>query len=217
MMMWWHGLSMVGSLAVTAPIGVAIAIWLVAGRSWHLTAAWCALFGAGMALVVATKVAFMGWGMGVKAVEFAGFSGHAMRAAAVFPVAFFLLVRNRTLPWRVAATVAGVALAVLIAISRVYVEAHSVSEAVTGCILGLLVAASFIWYASVQQHMVMSRWLLLMCLPIVLIAPRVEPVPAEQWIAQLAMHLSGRDQTYTRAIWRKPKTLQHSSSGGFSL
>ncbi|WP_374359707.1 phosphatase PAP2 family protein [Pseudoduganella danionis] len=217
MMMWWHGLSMVGSLAVTGPIGVAIAIWLIAGRSWHLTAAWCALFGAGMALVVATKVAFMGWGVGVEAVEFAGFSGHAMRAAAVFPVALFLLVRTRALPWRVAATAAGVALAVLIAISRVYVEAHSVSESVTGCILGLLVAVSFIWYASVQQHMAMSRWLLLMCLPIVLIAPRVEPVPAEQWIAQLAMHLSGRDQTYTRAIWHKPKSLQHSSSAGFSL
>lgn len=210
-MMWWHGLSLVGSLAVTGPIGVAIALWLVAGRSWHLTAAWCALFGAGMALVVATKVAFMGWGVGVEAVEFAGFSGHAMRAAAVFPVAFYLLVRTRTLAWRSVAVAAGVLLAVLIAVSRVYVEAHSVSESVTGCILGLLVACSFIWYASVSQHMVLSRWLLLMCLPIVLIAPRVEPVPAERWIAQLAMHLSGHDRAYTRAIWHKPKNLQPAS------
>lgn len=210
-MMWWHGLSLVGSLAVTGPIGVAIAIWLVAGRSWHLTAAWCALFGAGMALVVATKVAFMGWGVGVEAVEFAGFSGHAMRAAAVFPVAFYLLVRTRPLAWRCGAVAAGVLLAVLIAVSRVYVGAHSVSESVTGCILGLLVACSFIWYASVSLHMVLSRWLLLMCLPIVLIAPRVEPVPAERWIAQLAMHLSGHDQAYTRAIWHKPKNLQPAS------
>lgn len=210
-MMWWHGLSLVGSLAVTGPIGVAIALWLVAGRSWHLTAAWCALFGAGMALVVATKVAFMGWGVGVEAVAFAGFSGHAMRAAAVFPVASYLLVRTRMLAWRSVAVAAGVLLAVLIAVSRVYVEAHSVSESVTGCILGLLVACSFIWYASVSQHMVLSRWLLLMCLPIVLIAPRVEPVPAERWIAQLAMHLSGHDQAYTRAIWHKPKNLQPAS------
>lgn len=217
MMWWWHGLSLVGSLAVTGPIGVAIAIWLVAGRSWHLTAAWCALFGAGMALVVATKVAFMGWGVGVEAVEFAGFSGHAMRAAAVFPVACYLLVRTRPMLWRVAATIAGVVLAVLIAISRVYVEAHSVSEAVTGCMLGLLVATSFIWYASVREHLALSRWLLLMCLPIVVIAPRVEPVPAERWIEQLAMHLSGRDQAYTRAIWRKPKILQHTPAAGFSL
>ncbi|WP_229633522.1 phosphatase PAP2 family protein [Duganella qianjiadongensis] len=217
MMWWWHGLSLVGSLAVTGPIGVAIAIWLVAGRSWHLTAAWCALFGAGMALVVATKVAFMGWGVGVEAVEFAGFSGHAMRAAAVFPVAGYLLVRTRSLSWRAAATAAGVALAMLIAISRVYVEAHSVSESVTGCLLGLLVAMSFIWYASVREHLALSRWLLLMCLPIVVIAPRVEPVPAERWIEQLAMHLSGREQTYTRAIWHKPKSRQYTPSAGFPL
>jgi membrane-associated phospholipid phosphatase len=205
MMMWWHGLSVAGSLAVTGPIGVAIAIWLVAGKSWHLTAAWCALFGLGMALVVATKVAFMGWGVGVESVEFAGFSGHAMRAAAVFPVALYLLVRTRTLGWRVAAIAAGVLLSALIALSRVEVQAHSASEALTGCLLGLLVAVSFIWYASVREHLALSRWLLLLCLPIVLIAPRVEPVPAERWIAQLAMHLSGRDQPFTRAIWEVPK------------
>ncbi|WP_229211331.1 MULTISPECIES: phosphatase PAP2 family protein [unclassified Duganella] len=197
---------MTGSLAVTGPIGIAIAVWLLAGKSWRLTAAWCVLFGIGMALVVATKMAFVGWGLGVESVEFAGFSGHAMRAAAVFPVAFFLAFRSSTSQWRVLGTLFGVLLAVLIAISRVYVQAHSVSESVTGCLLGLAVAAVFIWYASTEHHMALSRLLVVLCIPIVLIAPRVEPVPAEMWITHAALWLSGHDKPYTRDIWREPKS-----------
>jgi membrane-associated phospholipid phosphatase len=204
MMMWWHWLSVIGSLAVTGPIGVAIVVWLLAGKSWRLTAIWLALFGAGMALVVATKMAFIGWGVGVESVEFAGFSGHAMRAAAVFPVAGFLATRSssRQLHWL--GTAVGVLLAVLIAISRVYVRAHSPSEAVTGCLLGLAVAAVFIWYASTEHHMALSRLLVLLCIPILLVAPRVEPIPAEQWITKAALFLSGRDKPFTRQMWRKP-------------
>lgn len=208
-MMWWHALSVAGSLAVTGPIGVAIFVWLMAGKSWRLTLTWALLFGVGMALVVVTKMAFMGWGIGVESVEFAGFSGHAMRAAAVYPVAFFLAFRSSGNNVRYLATAFGVVFAILIAISRVPVLAHSVSESVTGCILGLMISAAFIWYASGERHWAMSRMLVLLCLPIVLIAPRVEPVPAEQWITQAALYLSGRDQPFTRAMWHHPKHSVH--------
>ena len=204
-MMWWHALSVAGSLAVTGPIGVAIAVWLIAGKSWRLTFTWTLLFGVGMALVVGTKMAFMGWGIGVASVEFAGFSGHAMRAAAVYPVAFFLAFRSSGTNLRNLATAVGVVFAILIAISRVPVLAHSVSESVTGCILGLFIAAAFIWYASGERHWGMSRMLVLLCLPIVLIAPRVEPVPAEQWITEASLYLSGRDKPFTRAMWHDSK------------
>jgi membrane-associated phospholipid phosphatase len=208
-MMWWHALSVAGSLAVTGPIGVAIAVWLIAGKSWRLTATWTLLFGIGMALVVGTKMAFMGWGIGVESVEFAGFSGHAMRAAAVYPVACFLAFRSSSQGVRYLATAAGVTFAILISISRVPTLAHSVSESVTGSVLGLAIAAGFIWYASGERHWAMSRMLVVLCLPILLIAPRVEPVPAEQWITEAALYLSGRDQPYTRAIWHQSKQRAH--------
>jgi membrane-associated phospholipid phosphatase len=192
-------------LAVTGPIGVAIAIWLLSGKSWRLTAIWAVLFGAGMALVVITKMAFIGWGIGVESVEFAGFSGHAMRAAAVFPVAGFLALRSTPGIARHVGTALGVLFAVLVAISRVYVQAHSVSEAVTGCLLGLLVAALFIWYASTEHHLALSRVLVALCVPVLLVAPRVEPIPAEAWITRAALYLSGRDHPYTRAIWSAPR------------
>ena len=204
-MIWWHWLSVMGSLAVTGPIGVLIAVWLLAGKSWRLTAIWTLLFGAGMALVVVTKIAFMGWGIGVESVEFAGISGHAMRAGAVFPVAACLAFRSSSPLARQLATAFGGLLAVLIAISRVYVEAHSVSEAVSGCVLGLGLAALFIWHAGNEHHMALSRVLVALCLPVLLVAPRVEPIPAELWIARTAMYLSGRDYPYTRAMWRAPR------------
>lgn len=208
-MMWWHALSVAGSLAVTGPIGVAIAVWLIVGKSWKLTATWVLLFSIGMALVVITKMAFMGWGIGVESVEFAGFSGHAMRSAAVYPVACFLAFRSSSKNLRYLATAVGVIFAILISISRVPTLAHSVSESVTGSLLGLAIAAVFIWYASGERHWAMSRMLVVLCLPILLIAPRVEPVPAEQWITQAALYLSGRDQPYTRGMWPDSKRRAH--------
>jgi membrane-associated phospholipid phosphatase len=208
-MIWWQNLSLLGSLAVTGPIGIAIAVWLLVGKSWRLTLAWCALFGVGMAAVVMTKVAFIGWGVGVESVEFAGFSGHAMRAAAVFPVAFFLALRPQGAPARNVGLAAGVLLAVLISISRVFVDAHSVSEAVTGCLLGLAVAAGFVWFASTEGHLALSRVLVALCIPILLISPRVEPVPTEQWVTKLALMLSGRDRPFTRQQWAPPRPRQN--------
>jgi membrane-associated phospholipid phosphatase len=124
-----------------------------------------------------------------------------MRAAAVYPVAGFLITRSSPQWARQLGTLAGVVLAVLIAVSRVYVHAHSSSEAITGCILGLLVAAAFIWYASGEGHLALSRVLVVLCLPILLLAPHAEPIPTELWITRAALYLSGNDHPFTRASW----------------
>jgi len=202
---WWD-LSLIGSVAVTGPIGIAIAVWLLLGKSWRLSLAWCLLFCGGMALVVATKVAFYGWGIGVEAVDFAGFSGHSMRAAAVYPVTFYLIYRSSGRRAGYLAAAAGVLLAVLISISRVMVHAHSVSEAVTGALLGFAVAGLFIWYVSTEGHLAVSRILVAMCMPILLVTPQHgDAIHAEGWISQLAMLLSGHDRPFSRLQWRMPK------------
>lgn len=197
----WQALSALGSLAVTGPLGVAIAVWLLAGKSWRMTLAWCGLFGAGMALVVATKVAFIGWGVGSAALEFAGISGHAMRASAVFPVAAFLATRQAGEQWRQAAMAGGVLLALMVGVSRVPVLAHSPSEVVAGCALGLLVAAAFICSVRGERHAVLGRLLALLCIPVLVLLPQVEPLPTERWMTRLALILSGRDHPYTRQHW----------------
>ncbi|MET3131919.1 membrane-associated phospholipid phosphatase [Oxalobacteraceae bacterium GrIS 1.11] len=202
MIKFWTDISLMGSMAVMAPTGIAIALWLMAGKCWRLAFNWCALFGAGMALVVLTKVAFIGWGIGVSSVELAGFSGHAMRAAAILPVALFVLLKNREAPVRKLGVAAGVLFAILIAVARVKVHTHSASEAITGCVLGLAVAFAFIYSAAAVREVVVSRTLVVLSLCALMFTPKVEPVPTEKWMTQLALYLSGHEQPYERGYWK---------------
>src|SRR5690606_16724813 len=87
-------ITFMGDSIVTLPIAAAIAIWLLAAGAWRAALAWCVMFGTSLTLVAATKIAFIGWGIGIPGLDFTGISGHAMRACAVLPVAAFLLLRN---------------------------------------------------------------------------------------------------------------------------
>lgn len=209
MMNWWETLSLIGSVGITAPAGIAIAVWLIAAERWRVALDWCLWYGGGMALVVLSKVAFIGWGLGLSSVEFAGFSGHAMRAAAVFPVALFVLRMNSSTRQKVAAIAIGVLLAVLIAMSRVVIKAHSVSEAVTGCLLGLMVAGGFIWHARRVVELVVSHALVFFSMGVLLLMLNFDPVPTEEWITRIALTLSGRPQAFTRDDWAPAHELPH--------
>lgn len=198
MMSWWNGLSMLGSLPVTGPLGIAIAAWLLAGRSWRLSLSWCLLFGLGMLAVVATKVAWIGWGVGMPEMKFGGLSGHAMRACAVFPVAFYLAFNHAEDRSRHLATVAGVVLALLISVSRVPVHAHSWAEVVLGAAVGFAVAAAFIPIVHSERPMRFGRTLAGVLLPLLLIAPQAEPLPTERWMTALALYLSGHEKPFER-------------------
>jgi membrane-associated phospholipid phosphatase len=189
---------MLGSLPITGPLGVAIAAWLLAGRSWRLSLSWCLLFGLGMLLVVATKVAWIGWGVGMPDMKFGGLSGHSMRACAVFPVALYLAFHHAEEGVRRAAACAGVALALLVSVSRVPVLAHSWSEVVLGALVGLVVSAAFISIAHNPRPQPFGRVLAGVLLPLLLIVPQVEPLPTERWMTSLALYLSGHEKPFER-------------------
>ena len=208
MMSWWNALSALGSISVTGPLGIAVAVWLLAGRSWRLSMSWCLMFCAGMVLVVATKVAYVGWGIGIPEVKFAGLSGHAMRACAVFPVVFYLAFRRMGSPARRLALAAGTVLALLISFSRVPTLAHSMSEVVLGGAVGSAVAAAFIVQARSERPATVGRVLLALCIPVMLIMPFTEPVHTERWVRQLALQLSGRPSPIERAWKLGPGSAQ---------
>jgi len=201
-MSWFH-LSALGGLNVTALLALAVAAWLAGARCWRLALAWCLLFGAALLVAGASQMAFLGWGIGLRAFDFTGFSGHATRAAAVFPVALALLVegRGRGRERVRAAALAGAALAVIVAIARVKVGAHSPSEAVAGCLLGLGAAGLFL--ARMQSARAHSpRPLLLGLLAAALLLPRADPVNAHQWLTAASLKLSGNDRVWLRRGWQ---------------
>jgi membrane-associated phospholipid phosphatase len=219
-MVWWLHLSALGGLNVTSLLALAVAAWLVGARCWRLALAWCLLFGGAVLIAAASQMAFLGWGIGLRALEFTGFSGHATRAAAVFPVALFLLLERRgfrrddrrleTRPgaqdrragaWLPAAVLAGALLAAAVGVARVKVGAHSPSEAAAGCLLGLTCAFLFIarTRAAVDRS---PQPLLLGLLAATVLLPRADPVNSHQWLTAAALKLSGSDRVWLRDGWQ---------------
>ena len=202
-MTWWNGISFAADMSVMGPAGVAIALWLLVSRQWRLVLSWSLWYGGGLALVVLSKLAFMSWGVGSSALDFTGFSGHAMRAGAVFPVLMYVLLQRAEPRWRNAGVLIGVAFAVLVAISRVVVHAHSVSEAVSGCVLGLALALGFMWNARGVVNFAVSHALALASMVLmVALSFKAEPMPTEQWLQKLAMLLSGHERVFSREDWK---------------
>lgn len=203
MMNWWNAVSFTADMSVLGPAGVAIAVWLLVSRQWRLVLGWSLWYGGGMLLVVLSKLAFIGWGLGSAEFDFTGFSGHAMRAGAVFPVLMYVVLQRAPRSWRRAGVLFGVAYAVLVAISRVVVHAHSVSEAVSGCVLGLAMAFGFMWQARGAVNFAVSHALALASLALmVLITFKAEPMPTEDWLQKIALRLSGHERVFSRADWK---------------
>ena len=220
-MLWWSHLSALGGLNVTALLALAIAAWLVGAHCWRLALAWCLLFGGAIVIAAASQMAFIGWGVGIQSLDFTGFSGHAARAGAVFPVAFFLLFERRGRRrggrwafrladngmdrrregWLRAGVLAGGLLAVGVAVARVEVGAHSPSEAISGCLLGLAAAGLFVGRSRAARDF-SPQPLLLGLLAATFLLPRADPANSHQWLTAAALKLSGRDRVYLRADWQ---------------
>lgn len=199
----WSEITHFGDITITSLAALAITAWLLAENEKRLALLWCVLFGSAMTLVVATKMAFIGWGIGIRSLDFAGFSGHAMRAAAVLPVLFYLLL-ERTPGWvRVSGAVCGLGFAALISVSRVFLNAHSISEVVAGWVLGAAVSILFIRVAnaSLRVH-VFNPLRIAVSVLALLQAPYVHPAPTQQWLTQITLYVTGHEQPYPRAEWR---------------
>ncbi|MGZ3181548.1 MAG: phosphatase PAP2 family protein [Telluria sp.] len=198
----WEQITSLGGLSFTAPIALFLALLMATGGHARLAWHWCWLFALAMLAVMATKIAFLGWGIGFREADFAGLSGHAARAAAVFPVALHLLFQNERPALRDGATMFGVLCAAVVSWSRVKVHAHPPSEAWLGFAFGTFAAALFIARMDREDRFRLSPWLVALCIAILLVRPHRDPVDSEKWMAIAAMKLSGHDRTWQRWSWK---------------
>jgi membrane-associated phospholipid phosphatase len=200
-MVSWDYITNLGNINVLGPAALAIALWLVLGRAWRLAWCWCLMFGGGLALVVASKIAFIGWGVGSQAFDFTGFSGHAMRAMAVFPVMLFLILHRTSPATRVAGVVLGIAAGVLIGVSRVQVHAHSTSEVISGGLLGLLVSLSFLSMVGHRQKFSLNGALIALSLLGLFGTSYAAPAPTHSLMVRLTLLVSGHERPFVREGW----------------
>lgn len=189
---------MFGDTVVTLPAAAAIIAWLVIGRAWRMAFWWGFLFSLGLFIVLATKVAFIGWGIGIEALDFTGISGHAMRASAVFPVMAYLLLQRSAPQARNRGIAAGIGIGLLIGVSRLLLHTHSVSEMMSGALLGTAIALGFIRMATAETALQLNRWLVAASMCALMPTSYAEPAPTNDWVNAIALYLSGHDKPYVR-------------------
>jgi membrane-associated phospholipid phosphatase len=197
----WAILSQLGDsrlLLPTAAVLVAAGAWrrYAWARRWAL-----ALFAVGL-IVLTSKLAFLGWGIGIARLDFTGFSGHAAISAIVWPVVLWLLFdsgqRGR---WGAAV---GLMLAIAIAYSRLPLNAHSWSEVISGFVLGAAGTVITISGSGSSQRLhcgwVAGALLAGACVPIA-----IPQVHTHQMVVRLAKALSGTVKEFDREMLRHRK------------
>jgi membrane-associated phospholipid phosphatase len=207
---FWQSLTDLGDAAFLASFAIGITLWLGARPGRRSVTLWVSTFAAAMGIVVATKLAFIGWGVGIRMLDFTGISGHATLAATIFPILGHLACA-RTPRWIRALGVALAAwLAVAVGISRVILGAHSPAEVVVGLGVGFAVASIVIRCTPTLGSRDL-RWLAPLILLGMLGSGSVfygERAHAQRWLVVIALEVSGHERPFTRASWHAQTAAQ---------
>jgi len=198
----WYSITSLGSAGLTLPLAIAIALWLALGYSWRMAAGWLLLLGAAIGVVTVTKLAFLGWGVGVRELDFTGVSGHAMLSTAVYPVALFLMLLPARPALRLVGVLIGLAAGIAVGLSRVVLDAHSPSEAITGCIVGALTALMFVRWSWDAEPGRLSAVPVTVSLVMLFVGSHGVHVPTQRWVTHIALKVSGHDRPFIRARWK---------------
>ncbi len=198
----WYAITRLGEAQLVLPATLAATVWVarqtdIRALMWR----WALLLVGAVALTTATKLAFIGWGVGAASLDFTGISGHAMFASAAYPLLLRLTLAYRPNHWQHVAWVAGFALAALVAVSRVVVGAHSVSEIVAGFALGGAVGLLALpkWRVRDVAPSLALPFVLLLWVGLHLpIGSGVPSVDTHGLVTRLALALSSRDTPFTR-------------------
>ena len=197
----WMKFVHLGDTVVMIPAAAAIAAWLIAGRVWRMAGWWCLLFSIGLGLVVASKIAFIGWGTGVRGIDFKAVSGHAMSTTAVLPVIFYLLLRSSAPDARAFGVLLGVVFGALMGILLIVINEHSASEAVAGCVIGAIVSLSFVRISEGLPSPSQRGWRIVLSVLVIVAVWYAQPVSVDYWMTRVALHLSGHDRAYSWHTW----------------
>jgi membrane-associated phospholipid phosphatase len=201
----WHWLSPFGNAAVIVPLLLCATALLTLQRGEHARIArrWLMAAFAASVLVIATKIAFYGWGTGVRAWNLTSPSGHATLALVFWPAFLALLVPPQRRQWRNFAVTIGISLGLVCGLSRLMIGAHPLSEVLAGIALGGL-AAALIVRGLHGSHVQLPR---ASTVAVLLVAfglwTALKPLdlPSERWFKHSGVYLAGREHPMQRKDW----------------
>ena len=208
----WFSITRLGGVGVTVPLALTIAAWLAVGYTWQITRRWLLALGVAITIIMGTKIAFLGWGIGILALDFTGVSGHATLSAAVYPVAFSLMLARTGKTLRLVGAVAGLAMGIIISYSRIALAAHSPAEAIAGSTLGTLTALFFLtgWWKTQPHHRMLAAPIILSMVAIVFVLHNIS-IPTYRWMTRIALIASSHEHPFVRAKWHHMDAMRHAS------
>jgi|HubBroStandDraft_1064217.scaffolds.fasta_scaffold00066_24 membrane-associated phospholipid phosphatase len=197
-MAFWRAVTAVGSCLVMVPVAATIAGQLAVIKAWRDLGLWVASLATAIGVTAASKIAYIGWGLGNRQLEFTGISGHAMLASTVLPVVGHLMIPGPALAGGTAAApgrlavVAGFCAAICIGLSRIILGYHSPADVITGCLLG----GGTAWIFMIRSRRPPARSSPAPMLVLLVLAPMivwaVPEVPTDRWVESIALFLAGR-------------------------
>ncbi|WP_074013829.1 phosphatase PAP2 family protein [Candidatus Sodalis sp. SoCistrobi] len=206
--MSWHWFTFFGDSMLLLPCaGLIVVVLLLKTDARQACWQWLMLFCLAGGVVCASKLAFMGWGVGSRTYDFTGFSGHSALSASIWPVMLWILFsRARPAP-RAAAVAGGYLLALAIGVSRLVIQAHSLSEVVSGLALGYLISTSFLLMQfSRHTHirfLTNGQIVAMLILPLLLVV-HGKKAPTQNLLEQIALSVAPVTKVYTRADLHRP-------------
>ncbi|MGK3185615.1 phosphatase PAP2 family protein [Raoultella planticola] len=204
----WQWVSFFGDSTVLLPSAAAVFMVLFLRRpSRQIAWQWGLLFGITGAIVSASKLAFMGWGIGIRELDFTGFSGHTALSTAFWPIFLWLLCARGSVVLRRTAMVMGYLLAGLVGYSRLAIHAHSPSEVIAGLLLGAIGSALFLLLQRNSSRVVDAQlsWggvLSLIIIPAALLNTGAK-APTQSLLGDIAVKIGPLEKPFTRADMHK--------------
>jgi hypothetical protein len=195
--MSWSSLYHLGDLSLTLPMAGAITACLLAARAWRAALAWATAFGLALALVAATKIAFLGWDTGLPALRYQALSGHATGFTVVFSATCYLLARRHGRKAGAIAACVALALGAVVAAALVQAGEHSIVEAVAGWAIG---AGAFLLgarLAGAAPAAPVGRAAAAALLAFAAGTWTMGSLPIGYWMIKLALALSGNHVPYS--------------------
>ena len=197
----WMALSRFGNSGLMLPAAGIVVGWLYLGQS-HRDAIRCfAWLTLAVSLVAMSKIAFFGWGIGIRSLNFTGISGHAMLACAVLPIVAYVFLPVRNPIWRWIGCIVGLLAGTAVGVSRVMMEAHSPAESIAGCVLGALIALLVIRLSRQSTTSLSPKWIAVPILALILLLTYGKPWDVEDIVIKVSLVISGHEQPFSRKTW----------------
>lgn len=200
----WLVITHLGAASIMLPMFVLITaeLWLAAQKPDLL--AWLLAMSAGGAIVLASKIAFIGWGWGSASLDFTGISGHTMLATSILPVWMGRLLAEPDRRFSLAGVSLGLAIGAAVGVSRLALGAHSPSEVMAGWFLGLAISLTAYKVMRHRRAVQGVAGLAGAFLLLVLSPSWSGYFPTHKWEVGVALALSGHARPHVRQDLHRP-------------